>query len=191
MNNAEAARIVAVVIAACPSQGSKLDREQVRAMINVYESLLDDLTYEQVNRAVRVLLQTRTWMPSIADIRATALEIDRGPATAGGEAWGEVLRCIGRYGSYRRPGTDFEFHDPVTAQCVSALAWSNLCLSENAVADRARFIELYGQLGERSRRHRLAPGLTQPKQPAIEDGTGRGVLESLSARLAGKLGTGS
>ena len=159
MNRQEAGKIVTVIMAACPAQSSRLDGDRVRAMVDAYESLLSDLTYEQCNAAVAVLLQTRTWMPSVADIRATALELVRGPVKPGGEAWGSVLRAIREKGVYRLPGTDFVFNDSTTAKCVAAMGWENLCNSENAVADRARFVELYDQLAAQTRREATSPVL--------------------------------
>src|SRR5205809_443612 len=101
MNRQEAAKLVAVIGAACPSQSSRLDVNRMTAMVDTYATLLDDLSYEQCNAAVRVLLQTSNWMPSVAEIRSTAIELSRGPVRAGGEAWGEVLCLIARYGARR------------------------------------------------------------------------------------------
>jgi hypothetical protein len=155
----EAAKLVAVIIASCPAQSSKLDSGRASAMVDAYEALLSDLTYEQVNAAVRVLLQTRSWMPSIADIRSTVLELQHGPVRAGGDAWGGVLRAIKGEGAYRTPGDDFKFRDPITARCVAALGWQELCLSENPTADRARFIELYDKLAQQDRKEATSPML--------------------------------
>lgn len=157
MTRPEAAKLVAVIMAACPAQSSKLDGGRASAMVDAYEALLGDLTYEQVNAAVRVLLQTRSWMPSVADIRTTVLELMRGPVRAGGDAWGTVLNAIKREGAYRTPGSDFMFRDPVLARCVNALGWQELCLSENPTADRARFIELYDKLAQQDRKEATSP----------------------------------
>lgn len=157
MNRNEAAKIVAVIVAACPSQAGRLDASRATSMVDTYATLLEDLSYEQCNAAVRVLLQTRTWMPSVAEIRSAAIELQRGPVAPGGSAWGAVKRAIHEQGSYRRPGVDFVFHDPVTARCVSALGWQDLCLSDNEIADRARFIELYDRLAIQEQRESLSP----------------------------------
>lgn len=159
MNRQEAAKLVAVVIASCPAQSSRLDEKRTTAMVDAFESLLGDLTYEQANAALRVLLQTRPYMPAVADIRATALEIARGPIRAGGDAWGGVLAAIKAEGAWRNPGTDFVFRDPVTARCVAALGWQELCLSENTIADRARFIDMYDKLAAQSQREAQSPSL--------------------------------
>lgn len=164
MNRQEAARLVAVILAACPAQSSKLDSQRQLGMVDAFEALLGDMSYEQANAAVAVLLQTRPYMPAVADIRATALELTRGPVAPGGEQWGSVLRAMNEQGAYRQPGTDFVFHDAITARCVQALGWRELCLSENTVADRARFVELYDKLAAQSQRESQSPILAAAKQ---------------------------
>jgi hypothetical protein len=153
----ETGRIVATMLAAVPSH--RMDAKSVRDMIAAYADLLSDLTYEQCNAALRVLLQTRTWLPSVADIRLAVVDMQRGPVKAGADAWGNVLKAISSKGSYRRPGVDFTFADPVVARCVESMGWSNLCLSENATSDRARFIELYDKLAAEGVRRAQSPAL--------------------------------
>ncbi len=183
MNRQEAAQVVACIVAACPAQGGRLNREQIDAMINTFASLLDDLAFDQAMAALRVLLQTRSWMPSVADIRATVLEIARGPVVPGGEAWGSVVRAIREQGAHRNPGVDFAFSDPVTTKCVVAMGWRELCLSENQVADRARFIELYDRLATQSQRESQSPMLGAAREHR-ELGAGD-VVEQLAKRLGG------
>lgn len=185
MNRQEAARIVAVIIAACPSQGIKLDVPRTNSMIDTFTALLGDVTYEQANAAVTVLLQTRSWMPSVADIRSTALEMSRGPAAPGAQAWGAVLRAIQAEGAYRAPGSDFVFSDPVTARCVAALGWRELCLSENTVADRARFIEMYDKLAAQDQREQQAPMLSAARQQRELESGATNLISMTARRLAG------
>ncbi len=184
MNKHESARIVAVIVAACPNQGSKLDSTRLTAMVDAFTALLADMTYEQVNAAVTVLLQTSPWMPAVADIRSTALELARGPVGAGGEAWGRVLRAVSMEGSYRSPGVDFVFADPVTARCVAAFGWQQICLSENAIADRARFIDMYDQLAVQDRREQQSPLLAAAKeQRSLAAGNADALVGGLVRRL--------
>ena len=187
MNRSEAGRLVAVLVSAYPQQGAKLDAERVRLMIDTFAALLGDLGYEQANAALTVLIQTRTWMPSVAEIRGAALELARGAVRPGGEAWGGVLRAIAAEGAYRSPGSDFAFADPITAHCVAALGWQNLCSSENPVADRARFIELYDQTAAQSRRDLQSPALAAAKeQRRIDRANPAAVLvDGVARRLQG------
>ena len=88
----ETGKLVAAMLAACPSQ--RVDSARVADMVRTYADLLGDLSYAQCGAAVRVLLQTRTWLPSVADIRAAVSELAAGPVRAGGDAWGAVVKAI-------------------------------------------------------------------------------------------------
>lgn len=167
MTDLEAKKLVATLLAAFPRDASFLGPDQVRATAGAYQAALSDLDSSQAAAAVRRLSATSERLPSIAAIRRAALEQAEGAARAGGEAWGDVVAAIRRYGSYRTPGKDFEFRDSLVARAVAALNWSELCASENAVADRARFIELYGDLSDRRRVEGVTaslPGASAPRQ---------------------------
>jgi hypothetical protein len=185
MTHQEAARIVAVIMHACPSQATRINSSTASGMVDAYAALLEDLTYEQCNAAVRILLQTKTWMPSVAEIRAAVVELQRGPVKPGGEQWGAVKQAIGRWGSYRTPGTDFHFADAVTARCVAALGWQTLCLSENETADRARFIDLYDRLATQEHREALSPMLGAANENRRLENAASELVERMAKRLTG------
>lgn len=153
MTPAQVAKLVAVLLSAYPhvrtNEGTSM----------AYERMLADLDHGAAQAAIERLLSSCKFLPTIAEIRETALAITVGEQKPGGEAWGSVLRAMKREGAYRSPGIDFVFADSVTAECVAALDWKELCLSENTVADRARFIELYDRLAVQSRRRELSDGL--------------------------------
>ncbi len=158
MSPLEIKKLVAVLVAAYPN--SKISEESV----GVYVRMLADLDYPAANAAVEQLLASSKWMPTVSEIRERVVSLHRGEILVGGEAWGLVLKAIGRYGRYRVPGVDFKFDDPTTAECVSALNWRELCDSENPQADRARFVELYDRLAARNRRAELTDGLPATKR---------------------------
>lgn len=149
MTPAQTAKLVAVLMAAYPN--AKISDEAS----TVYERMLADLDYATANAAVERLLATSKWIPTVAEIRETALTLGSGETRPGGDAWGDVLAAVGRYGCYRSPA----FEDPLVAKCVDALGWREICLSENQVADRARFIQLYDQLAATDRRLQLSEPL--------------------------------
>lgn len=153
MTELQGKKLVASLIAAYPT--SKITDESAA----VYARMLLDLDYEAASAAVARLVAVSKFPPSIAEIREATLTLNVGEQRPGGEAWGEVLKAIGRYGYMRTPGVDFQFSDPVIGECVAALKWRELCDSENQEADRARFIELYDKLAGQHRRKQLSEGL--------------------------------
>jgi hypothetical protein len=190
MNLEEAAQLVGTVLVSYPSQGGKINDAQQIAMAKVWRDMLGDFTYAQCNAALRLLVQTRQFMPTIAEIRSAVLDLERGPVTAGGDAWGDVLAAMKSKGAHRTPGIDFTFPDVTTARCVQRLGWRDLCLSENTMADRARFIELYDKLAVEQRREAQSPALAAARErrqlAAGESQTQQ--VGKLIALVAGKLG---
>ena len=66
------------------------------------------------------------------------------------EGWEKVSRAIGHYGMYQEQAA-MESFDEVTREVVKRLGFQNICLSENIVADRARFAEIYQAIQRRKR----------------------------------------
>ena len=159
MTEEQTQMLVTVLVTSFPNTMVRLSAEQQRQTMATYRRMLGDLDYAVANAAVERLLATSRFMPTVAEIRDAALSLTTTEQVAGGEAWGDVLKAVARYGAYRIPGTDFAFADPLVAKSVACLGWQNLCLSENQPADRARFIELYDKLTQTERRLQLSEGL--------------------------------
>lgn len=157
MSELQGKKLVAAMIAAYPT--TKITDESAA----VYVRMLADLDYDAASAALARLVATSKFPPSIAEIREATLAMLNGEVRAGGEAWGDVLKAIGRYGRNRLPGQDFKFDDPTVAECVAALKWREICDSENQEADRARFIQLYDRLAAQRRRSELSESL-----PAVQ-----------------------
>lgn len=187
MSPAQVAKLVAVLMAAYPQ--SKLSTQSTVETSAAYERMLADLDYPAANAAVEKLIATSKWIPTVAEIREAVLSLRAGEVSAGGEAWGGVLRAIGRWGIYRVPGVGFQFDDAVTAECVSALSWRELCNSENPQADRARFIELYDRLAVRARQRQLSESLPAMQRFRALQAQQRPMLEARSeeTKSAGEL----
>lgn len=157
MTAVEVQRLVTVLVASFSTRGMA-DPAATQA---IYRRMLADLDYAAAHAAVERLLATAKFLPTIAEIREAALEVTAGPRRHGGDAWRDVLEAVSRYGRNRLPS----FDDAVTAACVRSLGWQEICNSENQVADRARFIELYDKLAREQRVERVAGGL--PAQRAL------------------------
>jgi hypothetical protein len=184
MTETEAQRLVTVLVTAFPTVMTRLTAEQQRQTMTTYRQMLMDLDYVLANAALARLIGSTKFMPTVAEIRDTALSLSKTEQVAGGEAWGSVLKAIAREGAYRMPGTDFVFLDPVTAKCVAALGWQNLCLSDNPVAERARFIELYDKLAGRERLLQQTESLPAMQQfRALQERTAMSVGEAISKLL--------
>jgi hypothetical protein len=130
------------------------------ATAEVYVTMLADLDFDAAKEACARLMATSTFLPSIAEIRETVVNVQHGPQRTGEEAWKDVCAEIRAVGAYEAP----RFNDPVVAECVRSLGWRTLCLGPNDAADRARFIALYDELTTRARKDTIAGRALPPAQ---------------------------
>ena len=104
--------------------------------LDVWYALLHDLDYQ--------ILST------VAELREIYAELVSPVITDWSEGWKKVSRAIGHYGMYQEK-VAMESFDEVTREVVKRLGFQNICLSENIVADRARFAEIYQAIKKRKR----------------------------------------
>jgi len=134
--------------------------EMAKETPRVYAELLQDIPDEVLVAAVKQHAASSKWFPSVAELRQAAMEIR---AQAAGvltpeQAWVQVREAVQRFGWYGE-SIDTEngggwrvprMLDPLTRQAVDGIGgWRMLCQSENAPADRAHFLRIYGNLLER------------------------------------------
>lgn len=185
MTSDNAKACIKLLLASYPGQRMRMSDADVTAMVDAYAGGLMHLDDVSVRRAITALVLTEKWLPTIAQIVAKVSEQRGGRKREGGEAWGDVVQAIRRYGYVRQPGTDFQFNDPIVARAVRAFGWPELCASENTVADRARFIELYSQLAESESVDRaIAAALPAAESRQLPSGT-RSLAEALRALPVG------
>jgi len=151
MANAETIRRCLVIL------GAAYPRFPVPAeTASVYAQLLADVDDALLVAAVKHHAATSKWFPTVAELREAALElrdVADGVPTAE-EAWGEVCEKMRRYppvpleNGWRVP----EFSHPLILKAVNVLGgWVELGRSENGIADRAHFFQIYPQLVARRR----------------------------------------
>jgi hypothetical protein len=151
MTREEVREVFQLVLAGWPTQRQRLLDADLRAMTAMYTLGLIDLEYKLVQQALGRLVRTSEWMPTVAAIRDAVGVVAHGRKPTGAEAWGEVVAAMKRYGSHRTPGNEFTFNDPIVARVVRMFGWRDLCASDNAHADRARFIDAYDRISMQER----------------------------------------
>lgn len=148
----EVAQIVAMIAAAYPNFNLS------EMTVEVYFQTLKDIPTEMLKAATMQAISEpgRKFAPSVGEIRGTVAEIVRRSSgvPSSYEAWKEVLDQARITGHSGKP----VFSHPLVSKIVQVFGWRQLCLSENQVADRARFIEAYEQLSL----HDLAEMMTLP-----------------------------
>jgi hypothetical protein len=154
VKHSEAAELVMMLLGAYPNAKTSLSTSQV------YETMLGDLDAEPARAAVVRLIASSKWMPTVAEIRGAAADIEHGPVRSGADAWLDVMSEMRRVGNYSAP----TFDDALVESIVRRWGWTALCLSTNETADRARFVEAYDGLA-RQARERDVSGMALPAAP--------------------------
>ena len=119
--------------------------------IEVYYQILSDLSLDLVKAAVLQLISDDSpWCPAAGQVRGRAFDLlDRESGVPSAwDAWAEVTKRFGTHGHSRLP----EFSHPLIKRTVDGVGgWRELCMSTNAVADRARFVQAYEAIVRRER----------------------------------------
>jgi len=149
--------------------------------LDAYYTVLGDLDADMLKAATLHIAATSKWFPAASEIRAAAfslVEQSEGVPDAY-EAWTQVLSEIGRVGRSGRPNWT---HEAVGATVQAIGGWGYLCMSENMVADRARFVEAYGMMVNREReRVRMLPAVQAQIGKLAGRLTGGSALKRLEA----------
>ena len=176
------ARLVAITSAAYPAW--QVNEYTIEVYYQDLRDLPADLLFAAAAKARTNAARNLAFAPSTGEIRQAAAEILRSVqgVPSSYQAWQEVNRAMIDIGSYGTPA----FSHPLIGQAVDALGWRNLCMSENSVADRARFIQAYEQLAERTETEMMETPIVRGY---IEKESGRALpapfdqIKQLTARL--------
>lgn len=133
------------------------------AAMELWYQQLQDIPYKVCTLAVNKWVAINKWSPTIADIREYAAGIRR-QESDWSEAWEELMKNIQIYGFYRVAEGKKALSD-LTRKTVERIGYVHICNSENIIADRANFRDIYNSLLAREKKQAvLSAGL----QAAIE-----------------------
>ena len=126
------------------------------ARMRLYVEMLSDIPPQILEAAVKKLIMTNKFLPSIAEIRETAYGIKgtiNGTAVPDeSEAWGEVVKAIRSVGYYRKPKFS---HEAITT-AVNNIGWQDICMTtiEGMNTLRAQFRRAYQLASQRQKDNR-------------------------------------
>jgi len=123
--------------------------ELTEVTIKAYYRVLGDIGRELLDAAALTCGSTGTFFPSASELRKAAAEL-RNKAEgvpSMDEAWAEITKSFSSHGAYRGAP---DWSHPLVGNAVAALGgYAELCRSENAMADRAHFMKIYGTIETR------------------------------------------
>ena len=126
------------------------------ARMRLYVEMLSDIPPSILEVAVKKLIMTNKFLPSIAEIRETAYGIKgmiSGTAAPDeSEAWGEVIKAIRSVGYYGKPKFS---HEAITV-AVNNIGWQDICMTTNDGMNtlRAQFRRAYQLAAQRQKDNR-------------------------------------
>ena len=126
--------------------------------IKLWYELIGDLPFELAQIALKKVMLTSQFPPTVADIRKAATEIvtPAGETLDAGKAWGEVQKAISKYG-WPDPDNALASMSPLTQQVVNQISWQELCSCEESGVIRGQFMKMFNALAERQKEQRTLP----------------------------------
>lgn len=124
--------------------------------LQFYVMMLSDIPPQILEVAVKKLIMTNRFLPSIAEIRETAYgikgTISGTAAPDESEAWGEVVKAIRSVGYYGKPKFS---HEAITV-AVNNIGWQDICMTTNEGMNilRSQFRRAYQLSVERQKDNR-------------------------------------
>lgn len=124
--------------------------------LQFYVMMLSDIPPQILEVAVKKLIMTNKFLPSIAEIRETAYgikgTISGTAAPDESEAWGEVMKAVRSVGYCGKPKFS---HEAITA-AVNNIGWQDICMTTNDGMNtlRAQFRRAYQLAAQRQKDNR-------------------------------------
>lgn len=147
MNRSEVAALLAVCAAAYPHVNVS------KETASLYAEMLADLDPQVAMGAVRRLIATSQFFPTVAAIREQAAAMVEPLAPSPAKAWAEVMAKMREVGRSTVP----EWSHPTIAAAVATLGWRDLCMSDNQAVSRAHFWKVYDAAAREHKQQAILP----------------------------------
>lgn len=190
MTKADAARLVALLIAAYPNYDKFKDADAIEATTNLWAMMFEDDNSGIVGLALKKHMATSKWPPSVAEIREIMLEIQHPELIPPDTAWLAVSDLIYEEGQHNH-GNIYQQLPPLIARAVESIGWCNLwemhrsCYAGGKPGmDRVAFMQQYTPMFEREKQRAMTPEAINSKidtAAATLPGNVRPLLESREA----------
>lgn len=127
--------------------------------ITLWYGMLKDLDYMDLVKALQKYASENRFPPTVADLRGQCATIVNGEIKPWEDGWQEVCEAIRKYG-YMREGEALHSLSDMTRKIVLSMDYQYLCSSENPMADRANFRDIYNNMVSKQRqREQLSPSV--------------------------------
>jgi hypothetical protein len=156
MTQKETAYLLSILRAAYPRFYYDVSPDDLKISVDTWTVMLSDTSLEIATVALQRLIATSKFPPTIAEMRESISAVIHPTMPDSGDAWGEVVSAISKYGYYRPEEALASMREPVRL-AVKCMGWRELCMSENGMADRAHFLRIYETMEKRTKEDNLIP----------------------------------
>ena len=161
----ELGNILGTLFVSYPAFAKKLSGPERKDMFRVYHLILGDLDADLLLKAALGLVGTATFYPSAGELRRAYFDLVDSAAGIPDayQAWAEVKALFRRGFSRMRPPTAESVSHPRVLDALEGIGgWRALCVSENDMADRARYVQAYEAYTKREQyTERMLPGVME------------------------------
>lgn len=163
MNRKETTKILSVLKAAYPNSYKDLTDGDINSTITLWETMFADKPYEVVAAALKSLIATSKWTPTIAEIneKINALSGPSFPDEV--EAWGMVTKALanGIYESQK----EFDCLPDIVKQAVGShnmiREWAMMDISEVQTVIQSHFLRSYRARADKAKEFNMLPSSVQ------------------------------
>jgi len=116
MSKKEISKIILILKTAYPYAFKDMGESEIESMVNLYQELFKNNTYQEVSKAIVNIINTSEYMPTIATIKSKIYEIKNPRQESDTELWEKLLSAI-RNSSYHSE-EEFEKLPPVIQEYI-------------------------------------------------------------------------
>lgn len=135
--------------------------------IQLWYEMLKDIDYQDLAKGLWKYALENKFPPTISDLRGQSVAIKFGEFSSWEDEWHRVCKTIQNYG-YMREQEAIASLPEMTRTIVKRLGYQYLCSSENPMADRANFRDIYNNMVNKQKDREK---LSQPIRQALEKAT--------------------
>lgn len=118
MNKKEISKIILILKTAYPYAFKDMGENEIESMVNLYQELFKDDSYQEVSKAIVNIINTSEYMPTIATIKSKIYDIKHPIQESNTELWESLLSAI-RNSSYYAE-REFEKLPPLVKEFIQS-----------------------------------------------------------------------
>lgn len=133
-----------------PNALKDIDKQTALLMIQVWARDFKDIPKELFTKAINNIRNKNKFFPSVADIKEEIAKIQVSNVPEAEDEWKEVIRAVGRYGSYRQVEA-LKNLKPYTAKIVGYIGYQRICMAESdeQIWNKKEFVSEYNALKDK------------------------------------------